>query len=203
MSRYLNAKIRIVRRLGPLPGLTKKITTRTRYPGQHDRKPGASSEYAIRLDEKQKLKYNYGISEKQLYNYIKKARKMTGSTGILLLQMLEMRLDNIVFRLGFATTMPESRQLVNHGHILVNGQSVSIASFQCKKGDVITVKPKSKTLIQSIRETNANHISSIPLPKFLELNTEDLKGEIKYMIEREQVGLTINELLVVEYYSRK
>ena len=85
-----------------------------------------------------------------LYNYIKKARKMTGSTGILLLQMLEMRLDNIVFRLGFATTMPESRQLVNHGHILVNGQSVTIASFQCKKGDVITVKPKSKTLVESI-----------------------------------------------------
>ena len=196
MSRYLNARIRVVRRLGPLPGLTKKITTRNRYPGEHDKKPGASSDYAIRLEEKQKLKYNYGISERQLYNYIKKARRMNGSTGVLLLQMLEMRLDSIVFRLGLASTIPESRQLINHGHIRVNGQAVSIPSFQCKKGDSIEVKAKSKNIIKM-------GSNSLPLPKFLELDQENLKGRIKYIIGREEVGLNINELLVVEYYSRK
>jgi len=196
MSRYLNARIRIVRRLGPLPGLTKKTTTRNRYPGEHDKKPGASSEYAIRLEEKQKLKYNYGISERQLYNYIKKARRMNGSTGILLLQLLEMRLDNIVFRLGLSSTIPESRQLINHGHIIVNGKMVSIPSFQCKKGDLIEVKQKSKSIINE-------GLSLSSLPKFLEFNKESLKGQIKYVIPREEVGLNINELLVVEYYSRK
>ena len=196
MSRYLNARIRVVRRLGPLPGLTKKITTRNRYPGEHDKKPGASSDYAIRLEEKQKLKYNYGISERQLYNYIKKARRMNGSTGVLLLQMLEMRLDSIVFRLGLASTILESRQLINHGHIRVNGQAVSIPSFQCKKGDSIEVKAKSKNIIKM-------GSNSLPLPKFLELDQENLKGRIKYIIGREEIGLNINELLVVEYYSRK
>jgi small subunit ribosomal protein S4 len=196
MSRYLNARIRVIRRLGPLPGLTKKLTTRTRYPGEHDKKPGTNSEYGIRLEEKQKLKYNYGISERQLYNYIKKARRMNGSTGILLLQMLEMRLDSIVFRLGIASTIPESRQLINHGHIIVNNQSVTIPSFQCKKGDVIEIKQKSKNNI-------SKSLNPVSLPKFLEFDTENLVGRIKYILGREEVGLNINELLVVEYYSRK
>ena len=196
MSRYLNARIRVIRRLGPLPGLTKKLTTRTRYPGEHDKKPGTNSEYGIRLEEKQKLKYNYGISERQLYNYIKKARRMNGSTGILLLQMLEMRLDSIVFRLGIASTIPESRQLINHGHIIVNNQSVTIPSFQCKKGDVIEIKQKSKNNI-------SKSLNPVSLPKFLEFDTENLVGRIKYILGREEVGLNINQLLVVEYYSRK
>ena len=196
MSRYLNARIRVIRRLGPLPGLTKKLTTRTRYAGEHDKKPGTNSEYGIRLEEKQKLKYNYGISERQLYNYIKKARRMNGSTGILLLQMLEMRLDSIVFRLGIASTIPESRQLINHGHIIVNNQSVTIPSFQCKKGDVIEIKQKSKNNI-------SKSLNPVSLPKFLEFDTENLVGRIKYILGREEVGLNINELLVVEYYSRK
>jgi len=196
MSRYCNARIRVIRRLGPLPGLTKKMTTRTRYPGEHDKKPGASSDYAIRLEEKQKLRYNYGISERQLYNYLKKARRMNGSTGILLLQLLEMRLDNIIFRLGLGSTIPESRQLVNHGHILVNDQVVTIPSFQCKKGDTIKVKVKSRNRIKTM-------LNSPSLPKFLEFDSENLQGQVKNLIERQQVGLNINELLVVEYYSRK
>lgn len=196
MSRYLNARIRVVRRLGPLPGLTKKLTTRTKYPGQHDKKPGASSDYAIRLEEKQKLKYNYGISERQLYNYIKKARCMSGSTGILLLQMLEMRLDNIAFRLGLGSTIPETRQLINHGHIIVNDQAVNIPSFQCKKGDLITVKESSQNFIKTT-------LSSTSVPKFLEFEKDKLKGQVKSIVSREFVGLNINELLVVEYYSRK
>jgi len=135
MSRYRGPRIRIVRRLGELRGLTKKITVRTKPPGQHDKKPGASSEYAIRLKEKQKIKYNYGISERQLSNYVKKAKRMKGSTGLLILQLSEMRLDNIIFRLGFASTIPESRQLINHGHFLVNNKPVDIPSLQCKTGD--------------------------------------------------------------------
>jgi len=196
MSRYLKSRIRIIRRLGQLPGLTKKITTRTNYPGEHDKKPGAGSDYSIRLEEKQKLKYNYGISERQLYNYVKKARKMKGSTGILLLQMLEMRLDNIVFRLGLTSTIPESRQLINHGHILVNGQVVTIPSFQCKKNDPITIKIKSKSIFTT-------KLNSQTVPNFLEFDQENLKGQVKYIIGREEVGININELLVVEYYSRK
>ena len=196
MARYTGAKLRITRRLGDLPGLTSKKPKSMQRPGQHGATQKKLTQYAIRLEEKQKLKYNYGISERQLYNYIKKARRMNGSTGVLLLQMLEMRLDSIVFRLGLASTIPESRQLVNHGHIRVNGQAVSIPSFQCKKGDLIEVKAKSKNIIK----TGSN---SLPLPKFLELDQENLKGRVKYIIGREEVGLNINELLVVEYYSRK
>ena len=121
---------------------------------------------------------------------------MNGSTGILLLQMLEMRLDSIVFRLGIASTIPESRQLINHGHIIVNNQSVTIPSFQCKKGDVIEIKQKSKNNI-------SKSLNPVSLPKFLEFDTENLVGRIKYILGREEVGLNINELLVVEYYSRK
>ena len=201
MSRYLNARIRIVRRLGPLPGLTRKLTTRTRYPGEHDKKPGASSDYAIRLEEKQKLRYNYGISERQLYNYIKEARRMNGSTGILLLQMLEMRLDNILFRLGVGSTICEARQIISHGHILVNNSRVKSPSFQCSKGDLIQLKSNSPW--KSKVSLAVNDSNSLNLPRFLEIDSEKQVGRIKYIIPREEVGLDINELLVVEYYSRK
>jgi small subunit ribosomal protein S4 len=196
MSRYRNSRIRVIRRLGQLPGFTKKITTRKKPPGEHDPKPSSSSEYAIRLDEKQKLRYNYGVSERQLYNLIKKTRRMSGSTGLLLLQFLEMRLDNIVYRLGFSSTIPESRQIINHNHIFVNNTLVGIPSFQCKKGDVITIKNKSKTFIK-------NNLISTLVPKFLELDKNNLKGTVKSIIERDQIDLNINELLIVEYYSRK
>merc|ERR1712127_123100 len=110
------------------------------------RKP---SEYAIRLEEKQKLRFNYGVTEKQLLRYVRDARRIKGSTGEALLQLLEMRLDNIVFRLGMAPTIPAARQVVNHGHICVNGKRVSIASYQCQTGDVISVRnnPRSKQLV--------------------------------------------------------
>jgi small subunit ribosomal protein S4 len=121
---------------------------------------------------------------------------MSGSTGLLLLQFLEMRLDNVVYRLGFSSTIPESRQIINHSHIFVNNTLVSIPSFQCKKGDVITIKNKSKTFIK-------NNLTSTLVPKFLEFDKNNLKGTVKSIIERDQIDLNINELLIVEYYSRK
>ena len=151
MSRYRGPKLRIVRRLGNLPGLTSKITKRTTRPGQHGKTTKKSTEYGIRLQEKQKLKFNYGLTESQLYKYIQEARRKRGITGLLLLQLLEMRLDSICFNLGFATTIAGARQIVNHGHILVNNKSVNIPSFQCRPSDIVSIKQKlsSKILIEN------------------------------------------------------
>jgi len=151
MSRYIGPKLRIIRRLGNLPGLTSKITQRTSRPGQHGSTNKKPTEYGIRLQEKQKLKFNYGLTESQLYRYIKEARRKKGVTGLILLQLLEMRLDSICFNLGFAVTMSGARQIVNHGHILVNNKAVNIASFQCRPSDIISIKPKisSTTLIEN------------------------------------------------------
>jgi small subunit ribosomal protein S4 len=132
MSRYRGAVLRIVRRLGELPGLTRKTTKRTTRPGQHGDQNRKTSEYSIRLEEKQKIRFNYGLTERQLLKYVRNARRIKGSTGEALLQLLEMRLDNIVFRLGMAPTIPAARQLVNHGHICVNTKRVSIPSYQCQ-----------------------------------------------------------------------
>jgi small subunit ribosomal protein S4 len=201
MSRYRGAVIRIVRRLGELPGLTRKTTRRSSRPGQHGAQSRKPSEYAIRLEEKQKLRFNYGLTDKQLLRYVREARKIKGSTGEALLQLLEMRLDNIVFRLGMAPTIPAARQLVNHGHMMVNGKRVSIPSYQCKTGDLISVRQtqKSKSLVE-------NHLAFPGLaniPSHLELDKAQLTGKINGIIEREWVALQLNELLIVEYYSRK
>jgi small subunit ribosomal protein S4 len=203
MSRYRGPKLRIVRRLGELPGFTTKTTDRLYPPGQHGpakaNKKSSTSEYGLRLQEKQKLRFNYGVSEKQLFSYVKEARRLPGATGTLLLQLLEMRLENIVYRLGFAKTIPGARQLVNHGHLTVNGKRVNIPSFQCKPNDVIAVKDKapSKALVKSALET-ANVV-----PSHLELDKAKLAGKINSVVAREEVNLEINELFIVEVYSRK
>ena len=192
MSRYRGPKIRIVRRLGELPGLTAKTTTRETLPGQHKVVRGKQnnvSSYSIRLQEKQKLRYNYGLTEKQLFSYVKEARRLKGSTGSVLIQLLEMRLDNIVYRLGIGNTIPASRQIVNHGHIYVNGKKVTIPSFQCSPNDVIEVR---------------NKVTSQELAKqYLEFEKEKLKGKVKRIAENTETNLNINELLIVEYYSRR
>ena len=148
MSRYRGPKIRIVRRLGELPGLTTKTTTRETLPGQHKKVRGKQSNvssYSIRLQEKQKLRYNYGLTEKQMLSYVKEARRLKGSTGSVLIQLLEMRLDNIVYRLGIGNTIPASRQIVNHGHIYVNNKKVTIPSFQCSPNDTIEIRNKQNS----------------------------------------------------------
>jgi len=201
MSRYRGPRLRVVRRLGDLPGLTRKTPRRAYPPGQHGQARKKRSEYAIRLEEKQKLRFNYGITEKQLLRYVRKARRATGSTGQSLLQMLEMRLDNTVFRLGMAGTIPAARQLVNHGHVMVNGRVVNIASYQCRPGDVIGVnqRDRSKRLV----EQNLQFPGLANLPSHLEFDKGNLTGKVNGVVEREWVALQINELLVVEFYSRK
>ncbi len=201
MSRYRGPRLRITRRLGDLPGLTRKSPRRAYPPGQHGQARKKRSEYATRLDEKQKLRFNYGLTERQLLRYVRKARRVSGSTGQVLLQLLEMRLDNTVFRLGMAPTIPAARQLVNHGHIRVNDRGVNIASYQCRPGDVISVQNKeaSRQLVQQ----NLQYPGLANVPSHLELDKEKLTGKVNSIVEREWVALQINELLVVEYYSRQ
>jgi len=204
MSRYTGPKLKIVRRLGTLPGFTEKISNRQKTPGQHgikinpDTDSNAFSSYGRRLIEKQKLRFNYGISESKLLSYITQTKKKRGSTGILLLQMLELRLDNIVYKLGFGNTIQKSRQLVNHGHILVNNQKVDIPSFQCTIGDKICLNPKKQ--IKDFELTSKN------CPKYLELISNEKNnqylGILKQLPDRSDIELDINELFVVEYYSR-
>ncbi|NJN21685.1 MAG: 30S ribosomal protein S4 [Leptolyngbya sp. RL_3_1] len=201
MSRYRGPSLRIVRRLGELPGLTRKAPRKAYPPGQHGQARKKKTEYCIRLEEKQKLRFNYGITEKQLLRYVKKARRAGGSTGLVILQLLEMRLDNTAFRLGFGPTIPSARQVVNHGHITVNGRPVTIPSYQCRPGDVIAVRDResSKTLV----EANLQFPGLANLPNHLELDKDKMIAKVNGIIEREWVALNVNELLVVEYYSRQ
>lgn len=201
MSRYLGPKLRIIRRLGELPGLTKKVSKKSYPPGQHGQQNKKLSEYALRLQEKQKLRYNYGVTERQLLRYVKEARRIKGSTGLALLQLLEMRLDNIVFRLKMAPTIPAARQLVNHGHIQVNGKIATIASFQCRPGDILT--PRNQTRTYKVIQSNLSFPGLSSIPSHLEFDTNRLEGKVNGNIEREWVAVDLNELLVVEYYSRK
>jgi small subunit ribosomal protein S4 len=201
MARYTGAKLRITRRLGDLPGLTSKKGNSNTRPGQHGANQKKLTQYAIRLEEKQKLRFNYGLSEKQLMNYIRQAKKVKGTTGTILLQLLEMRLDNLVFRLGLAPTIAAARQLVSHGHIIVNQHSVSIPSYQCKPGDNVSVKDNatSKRLVNTYLESPA--LSNIP--QHLDFDKKNLSAKILGIIDREWVALKLNELFVIEYYSRK
>jgi small subunit ribosomal protein S4 len=201
MSRYRGPRLRIVRRLGELPGLSRKSPRRAYPPGQHGQNRKKRTEYAVRLDEKQKLRMNYGLTEKQLLRYVRKARRVTGSTGQVLLQLLEMRLDNTVFRLGMAPTIPAARQLVNHGHVTVNGRRVDIASYQCRPGDVVAIRDREAS--RKLVENNLQYPGLANLPSHLEFDKAKLTGKVNGVIEREWIALQINELLVVEYYSRQ
>ena len=205
MSRYLGPRLRIIRRLGILPGFTTKITKRNFTPGQHGpskaNKKITTSDYSLRLQEKQKLRFNYGISEKQLYGYIKKARKIKGATGTILLQLLEMRLENIIYRLGLAPTISSARQFVNHGHVQVNSLNINIPSFQCKPNDLIVVKNKLSSV--NLAKNNLILTNYTNLPSHILFNKEELNAKINFIILRDEINININELLVVEFYSRK
>nr|WBU11217.1 ribosomal protein S4 [Thymus mastichina]WBU11826.1 ribosomal protein S4 [Thymus vulgaris] len=200
MSRYRGPRFKKIRRLGALPGLTTK-RPKAGSDLRNQSRSGKKSQYRIRLEEKQKLRFHYGLTERQLLKYVHIAGKAKGSTGQVLLQLLEMRLDNILFRLGMASTIPAARQLVNHRHILVNGRIVDIPSYRCKPRDIIMAKDeqKSRTLIQ-------NSLDSSPqaeVPNHLTLHPVQYKGLVNQIIDSKWVGLKINELLVVEYYSRQ
>ncbi|KAI4297893.1 hypothetical protein L6164_037752 [Bauhinia variegata] len=161
MSRYRGPRFKKIRRLGALPGLTSKRPPRAGSNLRNQSRSGKKSQYRIRLEEKQKLRFHYGLSERQLLKYVCIARKAKGSTGQVLLQLLEMRLDNILFRLGMASTIPQARQLVNHRHVLVNGRIVDIPSYRCKPQDIITARDdqKSRALIQ-------NYLDSSPVRNY-------------------------------------
>ena len=204
MSRYRGPKLRISRRLGILPGLTTKKSNKINRPGK-DGNSGADSkkltEYGVRLEEKQKLKFNYGLTESQLFRYVKEARRRQGVTGLILLQLLEMRLDTLCFTLGFAKSIAQARQLVNHGHITVNKKVVSIPSFQCRLNDVISVKEKSTS--KNLIEANVKENQVLNVPAHLKFDNSKLEATVLDYCDRNDVGLELDELLVIEYYSRR
>jgi small subunit ribosomal protein S4 len=202
MSRYRGPKLRVIRRLGKLPGLSSKISKKINAPGQHGpakaKKKLILDYYGIRLQEKQKLRFNYGISEKQLCSYVNKARKLKGSTGLNIIQFLEMRLDNIVYRLGITPTIASARQLVSHGHILTNNKRINIPSFQCRINDKISLtegSPLHKFKKDPIKKTTL-------LGTHLSVDKNNSWGKIIALVSHDDLILKINDLLIVEYYSR-
>jgi small subunit ribosomal protein S4 len=158
------------------------------------------SEYGLQLREKQKAKFIYGVLEKPFRNYYKKADKMKGMTGTNLMVILESRLDNVVFRLGFARTRKEARQIVGHKHILINGKQVNIPSFSIKAGDVIEIREKSKgsQRYKDILDAAGDRM----VPAWLEADQENLKGTVKELPSREEIDVPVNEMLIVELYSK-
>lgn len=205
MSKYRGPRVRLIRALGKLPALTFKQPSykkKDKPPGQHA-KPRSiilkkKSAYGLRLLEKQKLRFNYNLNERQLVRYVKEAKRQNGPTGETLLLLLEMRLDNILYRLGFAPTISAARQLINHGHILVNQKKVTIPSYGCQLKDVISVKKNKKS--QQLIKTCLSKTKKIP--NHLSCNRQTLTGTINRKATMRGIPLKINELLVVEYYSR-
>ena len=201
MARYTGPKSKISRKYGePIFGDTKALEKKPHPPGQHGRgRRRKKSEYAIQLAEKQKAKYLYGILEKQFRNMFDKATRKDGITGENLLQLLEVRLDNIVYRLGIAPTRRSARQLVVHKHITVNGNLVNIPSYTLKEGDMIAVRERSKSLVaisESVSNKTANKY------KWLEWDDKSLLGKLVTYPDREAIPENINEQLIVELYSK-
>jgi small subunit ribosomal protein S4 len=209
MSRFIGPRLKIVRRLGELSGLTQKTSNLKNPPGEHGQELSKKklSQYNTRLQEKQKLRFFYGLTERQLLNYVRKARKGTGSVGEVLLQLLEMRLDTIIFRLGLAPTLISARQMVNHGHIMVNSKVVNIPSYLCVVNDFIQLKNSKKSknlfefqLTQIINGTSQGNLTYLSIQN---PNQNDFKIHIQKRINRSNINLDINERLIIEYYSRK
>lgn len=175
-------------------GIDKKSNRKAKNAGRK------VSEYGLQLREKQKAKFIYGVLEKPFRNYYKKAEKMNGMTGDNLMTLLELRLDNVVFRLGFARTRKEARQIVDHKHVLVNGKRVNIPSYLVKAGDTIEIREKSKssTRYQLILDATAGRV----VPEWLEADAEALKGSVKMIPAREVIDVPVNEMLIVELYSK-
>ena len=196
MSRYTGPRFKIVRRLGELPGLTRKALVNKKQ--SIKKKP---SQYGIRLETKQKLRFHYGITEKQLVRYVKRARSLSGSTGKILIKLLEMRLDNTIFRVGLAPTIPAARQIINHGHILVNNSKMSIPSYQCQLNDKISINKVDKNS-SWIKKSENKSIKLSLVPSHLDFDAESNSIRISNHIKYEEAGLDLNELLIVEYYSR-
>ena len=208
MARYIGAKCKQCRREGKKLFLkgerchTDKcaIEKRNYAPGQHGQGRKKVSNYGLQLREKQKVKRIYGVLETQFRNLYERAEKMNGMTGVNLLSLLERRLDNVVYRMGLASSRKEARQLVGHGHFLLNGHKADIASITVKPGDVITVKERSKSSakFKALVEANASKVA----PKWLEANLEEMSAKVVAMPTREDIDLEIAEHLIIELYSK-
>jgi small subunit ribosomal protein S4 len=203
MARYTGPKGKVSRRYGmPIFGPMKVLETKAYPPGQHGPKGSRRklSDYAIALAEKQKLRYQYGLLERQFRRYFETARTRRGITGEILLQLLETRLDNVVYRLGLSNTRRAARQFVGHGHISVNGRKVSIASYSVKVGDTIGVIDKSRS--KQLGTHYAELTTVTPVPDWLSFDKTALSGVVNRFPTRDEIHAGVNEQLVVELYSR-
>jgi len=202
MARYTGPRVRISRRFGvPIFGPTKYLERRNYGPGVHGPKSRRKhTDYGLGLIEKQKLRYYYGLMERQFRGVYERALRKRGVTGETLLQLLETRLDNVVYRLGLANTRSAARQLVSHGHVLVNGRSVNIASYNVKAGDEIAIKDKPKSRQLVLRNLELTQIA--PVPDWLTANRDALSGKVAHIPSREEMQPIVNEQLIVELYSR-
>lgn len=201
MARNTGPVWRISRRLNfSILETGEELTKRPYIPGQHGSptKKVKQSNYGLQKAEKQKIRHMYGLSEKQFFNTFNKASKMAGVKGTNLLILLESRLDNLVYRLGFATTRRAARQLVNHGHILVDGKKVDIPSYRCKPGQTIEVKESSRNMEAINNALEAN----VSIKDFVTVDKENKKGKFVRLPERNELNTEVNELLVIEYYNR-
>jgi len=206
MARYLGPKCKLSRREGVdlfLKSRSRPLDSKCKLdkiPGQHGDKRQRLSDYAAQLREKQKIRRLYGVLEKQFHSYYVEANRVKGSTGENLLKLLECRLDNVVYRMGFGATRAEARQLVSHKAILVNGKTVNIASYVVKSGDVVAIREKSRT---QLRIQNAlNMAEEFGFPTWIEVDTKKMEGTFKSIPERMDLPSDINEQLVVELYSK-
>jgi len=202
MARYTGPRVRISRRFGvPIFGPTKYLERRNYGPGVHGPKSRRkTTEYGEGLNEKQKLRYYYGLMEKQFRGVYEKALRRRGVTGETMLQILETRLDNVVFHLGFGNTRAAARQLVNHGHVTVNGRKAAIASFALKVNDVICIK--NNNVSRQLATKNLEVSASRAVPDWLSLNKEEFKGVVMRIPTRDEIQPIANEQAVVEFYSR-
>ena len=207
MARYLGPKAKLSRREGTdlfLKSARRSIGDKAKFdskPGQHGRTSGArTSDYGLQLREKQKVKRMYGVLERQFRRYFEEADRRKGNTGANLLFLLESRLDNVVYRMGFGSTRAEARQLVSHKAMTVNGQSVNIPSYMVKTGDVIAVRDKSK---KQNRVAEALQLAAqVGMPAWVEVSAEKAEGIFKKIPDRDQFAADVNESLIVELYSR-
>ena len=203
MARYTGPKTKISRRFGvPIFGPSKALERKNYGPGMHGPKGSRrkQSEYALALAEKQKLRYQYGLLERQFRRYFQIALTRRGITGETLLQLLETRLDNVVFRLGFANSRSAARQLVSHGHVAVNGRKVDVSSYNVKPGDTIVVKDKPGSRRLAAKYLELTQIA--PVPDWLTLNKDQFSGQVARIPTRDEIAPIVNEQLIVELYSR-
>ncbi len=199
MSRFTGSSWKVSRRLGYSISETGKELIKRKYaPGQHGAKRTKLKEYAMQLQEKQKVRFTYGVSEKQFVKTFNEAAKLEGMTGVNFLKLLECRLDNLVYRLGFATTRAQARQLVNHGHILVDGKKVDIPSYRCKPGQTISLKETSKGLVI----VKAALEAKLARVEYVSYDETTMVGTFVRLPERNEFLPEIKEFLIVEFYNR-